>query len=143
MGPYRVWLQCAWVPGLAMSRALGDTLAHRVGVSSVPDVTELDLTPRDRLLVLASDGVWEFVSSREAVEIAARCATAEEACRAVRGSAGVVCSAWFAVRVCLEWGEGAKPHSRRPPNPTQPNPQSVNPQPPTTILNKTDRRRGV
>jgi hypothetical protein len=28
MGPYRVWLQDAWLPGLAMSRALGDTLAH-------------------------------------------------------------------------------------------------------------------
>ena len=30
MGPHRVWLQYAWVPGLAMSRALGDQLAHRV-----------------------------------------------------------------------------------------------------------------
>jgi hypothetical protein len=28
MGPYRVWLQYAWIPGLAMSRALGDQLAH-------------------------------------------------------------------------------------------------------------------
>jgi hypothetical protein len=28
MGPYRVWLQYAWLPGLAMSRALGDRLAH-------------------------------------------------------------------------------------------------------------------
>lgn len=29
MGPYRVWLQYAWIPGLAMSRALGDVLAHQ------------------------------------------------------------------------------------------------------------------
>ena len=29
IGPYRVWLQRTWVPGLAMSRALGDKLAHR------------------------------------------------------------------------------------------------------------------
>jgi hypothetical protein len=28
MGPYRVWLEYAWLPGLAMSRALGDRLAH-------------------------------------------------------------------------------------------------------------------
>lgn len=28
LGPYRVWLECAWLPGLAMSRALGDRLAH-------------------------------------------------------------------------------------------------------------------
>ena len=30
VGPHRVWLQYAWVPGLAMSRALGDQLAHQV-----------------------------------------------------------------------------------------------------------------
>jgi hypothetical protein len=30
MGPHRVWLQYAWIPGLAMSRALGDALAHQV-----------------------------------------------------------------------------------------------------------------
>lgn len=29
MGPFRVWLQYAWIPGLAMSRALGDVLAHQ------------------------------------------------------------------------------------------------------------------
>jgi hypothetical protein len=28
IGPFRVWLQYAWLPGLAMSRALGDHLAH-------------------------------------------------------------------------------------------------------------------
>lgn len=28
IGPYRVWLEYAWLPGLAMSRALGDQLAH-------------------------------------------------------------------------------------------------------------------
>lgn len=30
LGPHRVWLPHAWVPGLAMSRALGDQLAHQV-----------------------------------------------------------------------------------------------------------------
>jgi hypothetical protein len=34
--------------------------------------------------VLASDGVWEFISSQEAVEIVAGCRDVEEACRAVR-----------------------------------------------------------
>ena len=28
IGPFRVWLQYAWIPGLAMSRALGDAVAH-------------------------------------------------------------------------------------------------------------------
>jgi hypothetical protein len=34
MGPHRVWLQYAWIPGLAMSRALGDVLAHQVGAGA-------------------------------------------------------------------------------------------------------------
>eukprot|EP00879_Flechtneria_rotunda_P010485 GHRR01010961.1.p4 GENE.GHRR01010961.1~~GHRR01010961.1.p4 ORF type:complete len:163 (+),score=68.78 GHRR01010961.1:1333-1821(+) len=81
MGPYRVWLQYAWVPGLAMSRALGDQLAHTVGVSSEPQHITVDLTPSDKLLILASDGVWEFISSKEAVEMVAACDTPEEGCR--------------------------------------------------------------
>ncbi|PNW88452.1 hypothetical protein CHLRE_01g030200v5 [Chlamydomonas reinhardtii] len=81
MGPYRVWLQYAWIPGLAMSRALGDVLAHQVGVTSEPDHSTMELTPQDKFIVLASDGVWEFISSKEAVDIVAQYESAEEACR--------------------------------------------------------------
>lgn len=38
VGPYRVWLGEAQLLGLAMSRSLGDTLAHSVGVSPKPEV---------------------------------------------------------------------------------------------------------
>ena len=79
VGPYRVWLRYAWIPGLAMSRALGDVLAHRVGVSSEPDVTTHELSPNDRFIILASDGVWEFITSEEAVEMVASCNSPEEA----------------------------------------------------------------
>ncbi|MEW5299905.1 MAG: hypothetical protein WDW36_002875 [Sanguina aurantia] len=81
MGPHRVWLQYAWIPGLAMSRALGDVLAHQVGVTSEPEHTVMEVTPQDRFIVLASDGVWEFISSQEAVDIIAQYPTAEESCR--------------------------------------------------------------
>ena len=36
MGPARVWLQEVDVPGLAMSRSLGDYVAQSVGVSPEP-----------------------------------------------------------------------------------------------------------
>ena len=29
VGPHRVWLGDVWLPGLAMSRAMGDTMARR------------------------------------------------------------------------------------------------------------------
>ena len=36
MGPARVWLKDLDVPGLAMSRSLGDYVAQSVGVSPEP-----------------------------------------------------------------------------------------------------------
>lgn len=61
-------------------------LACSVGVSSEPQHVQLDLTAADKLLILASDGVWEFISSKEAVELVGSCDTPEEACRAVSNS---------------------------------------------------------
>lgn len=53
------------MPGLAMSRSLGDQVAHSVGVSSVPDVKEFYLSREDKFVVIATDGVWEFLSNEE------------------------------------------------------------------------------
>ena len=48
-----------------MSRSLGDRVAHSVGVSSVPEVTEFYLSRDDKFIVIASDGVWEFLSNED------------------------------------------------------------------------------
>lgn len=40
-----------------------------VGVIPEPDVFRHDLQPEDKFLILASDGVWEFIENQEAVEI--------------------------------------------------------------------------
>ena len=53
-------------PGLAMSRSLGDTCGKRAGVSSAPEVFTGTLQPgSDCFLVIASDGLWEFMSNQE------------------------------------------------------------------------------
>lgn len=65
----RVWLATEDLPGLAMSRSLGDTLAAQAGVICEPDVGCVSLSPADRLLLIASDGVWETVSNDEALHI--------------------------------------------------------------------------
>ncbi|KAL3161715.1 hypothetical protein ABBQ38_008813 [Trebouxia sp. C0009 RCD-2024] len=72
VGPFRVYLQYSWSPGLACSRAFGDKMAVEVGVTHKPDVTIHTLTPEDRYLIVASDGVWELISSQEAIEIVAQ-----------------------------------------------------------------------
>lgn len=58
-GPARVWLGHMDVPGLAMSRSLGDQVAHTAGVSSEPDFVEYTFNEgrEDLIMVMASDGI--------------------------------------------------------------------------------------
>lgn len=53
------------IPGLAMSRSIGDFVAAQLGVTSEPEVIGVPLTKDHKFVVLASDGVWEFISSQE------------------------------------------------------------------------------
>mmetsp|Transcript_19716 Transcript_19716/g.22547 ORF Transcript_19716/g.22547 Transcript_19716/m.22547 type:complete len:364 (-) Transcript_19716:457-1548(-) len=70
-GPPRVWLGHMDVPGLAMSRSLGDAVAHTAGVISEPEFTEHEFNAAtDKFLVVATDGLWEFIDNDETVQIA-------------------------------------------------------------------------
>ena len=70
MGPFRVWFKDEDYPGLAMSRSIGDKLAHRCGVSDIPEIKEFNLKDIDPLaIIVASDGVWEFMSNDEVKNI--------------------------------------------------------------------------
>lgn len=72
VGPPRVWLGQANVPGLAMSRSIGDFVVHTAGVVSTPDISELELdSDCDCMLIVATDGLWDQVTNSEAVNIAA------------------------------------------------------------------------
>lgn len=68
-GPFRVWLAEVDVPGLAMSRSIGDEISQTVGVISVPEIRKHELSSKDKFAIWASDGVWEFMSSEEAVNL--------------------------------------------------------------------------
>lgn len=52
-----------------MARSFGDRAAESVGVFAVPELTNVRVGPRDAFLIVATDGVWEFMSSQEAVDI--------------------------------------------------------------------------
>lgn len=47
-----------------MSRSIGDLVATKAGVVPDPDTVTHELAFEDKLLVLATDGVWEFVSNQ-------------------------------------------------------------------------------
>jgi len=70
-GPPRVWLGHMDVPGLAMSRSLGDAVAHTAGVISDPEFTERELdSETDKFVIVATDGLWEFIENDETIELA-------------------------------------------------------------------------
>jgi serine/threonine protein phosphatase PrpC len=69
LGPLRVWLKNEDIPGLAMTRSFGDQVAARVGVNAVPEMGELELTKEDKFIVLASDGIWEFLKNIDVARI--------------------------------------------------------------------------
>ncbi len=55
-----------------MARSIGDYAVKSVGVIAEPVVSFHDLHENDTFLILATDGVWEFISSAEAVNIVAK-----------------------------------------------------------------------
>ena len=78
-GPHRVWLKSTpRSGGLAVSRAFGDTRLARAGVTPTPEITVTDMrhpgthgVDAPLCVVLASDGVWDHVSSAAAAAAAA------------------------------------------------------------------------
>lgn len=71
MGSSRVWLKTQDVPGLAVARAFGDAIAAGIGVLADPEVWVRTVCSNDCFIILASDGLWEFTSCQEAVDIVA------------------------------------------------------------------------
>ena len=69
IGPQRVWVKEDDVPGLAMTRSFGDRVAATVGVISEPEIKEFFFHDGDKFIIIASDGVWEFISSQECIDI--------------------------------------------------------------------------
>lgn len=68
-GPYRVWVKGEEFPGLAVSRSLGDSIAENVGVVSDPEIIVKDIDSSARYVVLASDGVWDFLDGEDIIRI--------------------------------------------------------------------------
>ena len=72
-GPLRVWYRCTNINsnfmGLAMTRSLGDSGAHKVGVSHEPFENSQELAEDDEFIILGSDGIWDVISCEEAAAV--------------------------------------------------------------------------
>jgi serine/threonine protein phosphatase PrpC len=68
--PFRVFVKNQMYPGLAMTRAIGDVCGEEAGVTSEPEIQQYRIDPKlSSFIVLASDGVWEFLSSENVIDI--------------------------------------------------------------------------
>jgi len=81
--PPRVWSPNGDYPGTAFTRSVGDAMAEELGVFAEPELLTRELQPTDRIIVLASDGVFEFLTNQSVIDICAKFADPLEACRAV------------------------------------------------------------
>ena len=68
-GPLRVWQKGSDGPGLAMTRSFGDEIGASVGVVSVPEVTMYKVVEEDKCIIIASDGLWEYMGNKEVTDL--------------------------------------------------------------------------
>ena len=69
IGPDRVWMKNKEEPGLAMTRSLGDKIAHNIGVSDEPEFKTFTYDGTEKFIILASDGLWEYVNGDQCINI--------------------------------------------------------------------------
>ena len=81
--PPRVWSPHGEYPGTAFTRSLGDAIAEELGVFAEPEMLTREVTKEDQIIVLASDGVFEFLTNQSVIDICAKFSDPLEACRAV------------------------------------------------------------
>ncbi|XP_012450475.1 protein phosphatase 2C and cyclic nucleotide-binding/kinase domain-containing protein isoform X1 [Gossypium raimondii] len=81
--PPRLWVPNGMYPGTAFTRSIGDSIAETIGVVANPEIVVLELTEDHPFFVLASDGVFEFLSSQTVVDMVAKYKDPRDACAAI------------------------------------------------------------
>ncbi|WOL03200.1 hypothetical protein Cni_G11920 [Canna indica] len=81
--PPRLWFPNAMHPGTAFTRSVGDSDAGSIGVIAVPEVKVMKITENHQFLVIASDGVFQFLSSQAVVDMVSSVADPRDACSTI------------------------------------------------------------
>ena len=78
--PPRLWVEGKDYPGTAFTRSLGDKSAEAIGVIAEPEIITKALTVNDEFLVIATDGIFEFLTNTYVMSVCATSLTPLEAC---------------------------------------------------------------
>lgn len=69
LGILRVWQPDCDIPGLAMTRSIGDKAGMKAGIIALP---EISVTPRgedDAMAIMGTDGLWDMVTCSMALSM--------------------------------------------------------------------------
>ena len=66
---FRLYAKGEENPGLSMPRSIWDIEAKTVKVIPNPQIIEYKLSPKNKYILLWSDGIWEFICKEEAMKI--------------------------------------------------------------------------
>ena len=80
-----------------MSRSLGDGLAKTCGVIATPEVCKDKIDASAKFLFLASDGVWEVLSSQEVSNMVEKFLTSKNPSDAVKAITSEATKRWTTV----------------------------------------------
>lgn len=71
-GPLRVLCDSVDNPGITLTRAIGDKAFKDFGVIDVPEIFKFQVKSNDFVFVLATDGLWDFVSESFVADVVKR-----------------------------------------------------------------------
>mmetsp|Transcript_8372 Transcript_8372/g.12148 ORF Transcript_8372/g.12148 Transcript_8372/m.12148 type:complete len:277 (-) Transcript_8372:1895-2725(-) len=81
--PPRVFEKGKAYPGCAFTRSLGDKVGEKCGIIPDPEIISIEVSKADEYLVIASDGVFEFLSNQNVVDMCSRASNPLEACEVI------------------------------------------------------------
>lgn len=81
--PPRVWERGQDYPGCAFTRSIGDAIAEDIGVFAEPELLSKELTRDDQFILIASDGIFEFITNQGAADIVSQYEDPLEGARAI------------------------------------------------------------
>mmetsp|Transcript_2904 Transcript_2904/g.4384 ORF Transcript_2904/g.4384 Transcript_2904/m.4384 type:complete len:966 (+) Transcript_2904:142-3039(+) len=81
--PPRIWNPFGEYPGTAFSRSMGDLIAEELGVFAEPEIIHKRLHNRDKFIIVASDGVFEFLTNQMVADMVGNFSDPLESCKKV------------------------------------------------------------
>jgi serine/threonine protein phosphatase PrpC len=81
--PPRVWSPYGDYPGTAFSRSIGDNIAKELGVVAEPEILARKISTNDKYVIIASDGVFEFLTNQMVADLILSKPDIFTACKAV------------------------------------------------------------